>query len=179
MFGHSYNTKTMEVYQMDIKRITNDKYGNPRYVVHFLALGLDDYINITPITGFKKYKGKDFGGGYVFTSYNVKEDINKAKQRLLDNKLIKRIATKANQELLDELDDLGFKWNSGYGLKENSIVSNMNGDDVNECYFEAIPGFPDGYRIIYFDEQALEGLQNRYDIITNEQFVEFLKECKI
>ena len=56
-----------------IYRTTNDFYGNPRYVIHFLTLGLDVYISLSGI--IKKYRGKNFGGGYVFQSYEPKETL--------------------------------------------------------------------------------------------------------
>ena len=54
-----------------IYSVDNDFCGNPRYVVHFLSLGLPDYItnNKTRKAGLIKYRGKQFGGGYVFQSY--------------------------------------------------------------------------------------------------------------
>lgn len=55
-------------------RIDNDVNGNPRYVTHFLNLGvqLDDYGKVP---GLEKYRAKWFGGGYVFQSYNVQDDL--------------------------------------------------------------------------------------------------------
>jgi hypothetical protein len=55
-------------------RIDNDLNGNPRYVVHFYALGvkLADYGRIAGLT---KYRAKWFGGGYVFQSYNLENDL--------------------------------------------------------------------------------------------------------
>jgi hypothetical protein len=75
-----------------MKRINNDVNGNPRYVVHFLTLlnegehqGLDVLqsfdlaLKKARKVGGKVYRGKDFGGGIVFQSYNIIETINKAK----------------------------------------------------------------------------------------------------
>jgi hypothetical protein len=75
-----------------MKRINNDINGNPRFVVHFLSLlnevesqGLDILqsfdlaLKKARKVGGTKYRGKDFGGGIVFTSYNIQETINKAK----------------------------------------------------------------------------------------------------
>lgn len=55
-------------------RIDHDLNGNPRYVVHFLALGvkLADYGKIKGLT---KYRAKWFGGGYVIQSYNLEDDL--------------------------------------------------------------------------------------------------------
>lgn len=55
-----------------IYKINHDSNGNPRYVIHFLALGveLSDY---GMIPGLTKYRAKWFSGGYVFSSYNVYE----------------------------------------------------------------------------------------------------------
>lgn len=56
-----------------VHRINNDTNGNPRYVVHFLALGLNDYDSV-PFA--RKYRAEWFGGGYVFSSYNLEQDLN-------------------------------------------------------------------------------------------------------
>ena len=63
-----------------IYSVNNDYYGNPRYVVHFLSLGLSDYItnNKTRKAGLTKYRGKQFGGGYVFQSYAPEQFIKRA-----------------------------------------------------------------------------------------------------
>jgi hypothetical protein len=53
-------------------QINNDYYGNPRYVVHFLALS-DDYENAIKLAkkiGGKKYRAKWFGGGIVFETFS-------------------------------------------------------------------------------------------------------------
>lgn len=56
-------------------RTTNDVNGNPRYIVHFLDLGLEldecHRTNKTNGSGLSVYRGKSFGGGYVFQSYNL------------------------------------------------------------------------------------------------------------
>jgi hypothetical protein len=75
-----------------MKKINNDVNGNPRFVVHFLDLlnegerqGLDVLqsfdlaVKKARKVGGKVYRGKDFGGGIVFQSYNIQETINKAR----------------------------------------------------------------------------------------------------
>jgi hypothetical protein len=54
-------------------RVNNDYYGNPRYVIHYLELDLPGYYSTkkTRAAGLKIYYGNDFGGGFVFQSYNV------------------------------------------------------------------------------------------------------------
>ena len=66
------NNDTISVYKVD-----NCSSGNPRYVVHFLALGLKEYKSTkkTRQAGLSIYKGKWFGGGFVFTSFNVESDL--------------------------------------------------------------------------------------------------------
>jgi hypothetical protein len=72
----------------DAKRVNNDYYGNPRYVMD-LDLFLTtkerdelDYQERRPVAlerarkvGGRAYRGKDFGGGVVFTSYNLSDEI--------------------------------------------------------------------------------------------------------
>lgn len=62
-----------------VYRIDNCMYGNPRYLIHFLTLGLSKYESskLTRSLGLKKYRGKAFGGGFVFTSYNVGHEVLK------------------------------------------------------------------------------------------------------
>lgn len=72
-----------------MNRINNDVNGNPRFVVHFYDLlnegeceGLtllesyDLAVKKARKVGGKMYRGKDFGGGIVFQSYNIEQTIN-------------------------------------------------------------------------------------------------------
>lgn len=73
----STHTITLGNEQVTAYRIHNDSNGNPRYVLHFLSLDVktEDYGRIAGLT---KYKAKWFGGGYVFQSYNIQEDLERA-----------------------------------------------------------------------------------------------------
>ena len=53
-----------------------DIYGNPRYIVHCnsLAATYSEAVAVAKQLGYKKYRGKYFGGGFVFSSYNLVED---------------------------------------------------------------------------------------------------------
>jgi hypothetical protein len=75
-----------------MKKISNDINGNPRWVVgmHWIleekeGEGLsilerfDLAVKKARKVGGKVYKGKDFGGGIVFQSYNILETLKKAK----------------------------------------------------------------------------------------------------
>ena len=66
-------------------RVNSDMYGNPRYVVHFLhfANKYDEAKEIANSLGGAKYRGKNYGGGFVFQSYSLPDlcaSINEAKQ---------------------------------------------------------------------------------------------------
>jgi hypothetical protein len=69
----------------DFFRVYNDMYGNPRYVISFLAFA-NDYDEASLMAkdlGFRKYRGHDFGGGFVIASHNlesVAEQIIKARK---------------------------------------------------------------------------------------------------
>ena len=69
---------TVKNKRVKVFRIKNDVNGNPRYVIHFSDLGikLDDYDNINKLYGFKKYRAGWFGGGVVFQSYNIKDTLS-------------------------------------------------------------------------------------------------------
>lgn len=74
----------------DFMRVNNDSNGNPRFVLHFLSFtksdDLADYMGWDKVTqkynlalqrakplGGRKFHNKQFGGGIVFTSYNLRE----------------------------------------------------------------------------------------------------------
>jgi hypothetical protein len=75
----------------DLTRVNNDVNGNPRYVIHFLALltdaekdynglSLDSRYNLAiarakKLFGGKKFHNKQYGGGIVFQSYNVEVEL--------------------------------------------------------------------------------------------------------
>ena len=70
--------KTIETTSgISVYRVKSDICGNPRYVVSWLSLNLPRYeaTKKTRAAGLCKYRGKDFGGGFVFQSYNVDKDI--------------------------------------------------------------------------------------------------------
>ena len=63
----------------NLTRVNNDVNGNPRYVFHFLELA-DHYGEAVTVAkkliGGKKYHTKNYGGGIVFQSYNVQNDLD-------------------------------------------------------------------------------------------------------
>ena len=65
--------KTEQELGYDFFRVKNDVYGNPRYVIHWLAFGTDydQAKKVANSLGFRVYKGKDFGGGFVAQSYSI------------------------------------------------------------------------------------------------------------
>ena len=64
-------------YLIPYEKITHDRFGYPRYLVHYTDLGLRQYdSNIGRVTGLKKYRGKTKGGGlYTLTSFSLAEDL--------------------------------------------------------------------------------------------------------
>lgn len=73
--------KNLEDY-INWTRINNDVNGNPRYVCHFLAFNIEGdkdidskYFNALQLAkelGGKKFHNKQFGGGIVFSTYNLR-----------------------------------------------------------------------------------------------------------
>ena len=77
----------------DFTRINNDGSGNPRYVLHFFVFltdeernsyGIDNYKNLYQLAvkranklNGKKFHNKQYGGGIVFQTYEVRQVINK------------------------------------------------------------------------------------------------------
>lgn len=65
--------------EIEVTRVNNCVNGNPRYVIHFLNVA-DTYSEALCIArqiGGQKYRAKSYGGGIVFSSYNVKNDLEK------------------------------------------------------------------------------------------------------
>ena len=66
----NYTEKVLQGYEFT--RMNNDVNGNPRYVIHFLAIA-DDYrhaVNLARAIGGRKFHNKQYGGGIIFQSYN-------------------------------------------------------------------------------------------------------------
>lgn len=71
-----------------LTRVRNDVNGNPRYVIHFLALLRDDergdissgydlaVARAKKLFGGKRFHNRQYGGGIVFTSYNVDTELH-------------------------------------------------------------------------------------------------------
>ena len=71
--------------KIEFTRVNNDINGNPRYVVNFLdflkdddrSMNLEESYNIAfkraKKLGGLKYRGKDYGGGFVFQSYSTQD----------------------------------------------------------------------------------------------------------
>ncbi len=78
----------MMITRDDFTRVNNDVNGNPRFVCHFLQLTnkADDGLSIQEMydvavkrackIGGRKYHTKAYGGGIVFTSYNLDDEVN-------------------------------------------------------------------------------------------------------
>jgi len=81
---------------IQLKRVNRDINGNPRYVTHFSELltqnEFDSFTGLDKINqayklaikkakkiGGKAYRGKDFGGGIVFQSFNIERTIKDIK----------------------------------------------------------------------------------------------------
>ena len=84
-------THTVQNKEIEVFRIPNDVNGNPRYVVHFMDLGikLTDYDNINKLYGFKKYRAQWFGGGVVFQSYNIADTLEYALDKVKEIEAVK------------------------------------------------------------------------------------------
>ena len=79
--------ETVDGVDYTVYSTTNDYYGNPRYIIHFLSLGLKNYMStkLTRKAGLEKYTGKSFGGGFVFQSYNVESSLRYILKTLKDD----------------------------------------------------------------------------------------------
>lgn len=63
--------------EVTVHKVKNDTSGNPRYVMHFLAIAdsYDKAISLVKKIGGSRYRAKSFGGGVVFQSYNITQTL--------------------------------------------------------------------------------------------------------
>jgi hypothetical protein len=82
-------SKTENINGVDFTPITNNYYGNPRYIVHFFSFLTDDErktygidtreylfnlaLNRSRKVKGKKYRGQIYGGGIVLSTYNLQD----------------------------------------------------------------------------------------------------------
>lgn len=82
--SHNVNIRVVSgtITSKDFMRIDNDTNGNPRYVIHWLAVAdtYDKALKIAKRIGGKKYHNKKYGGGIVFQSYNIDDTAKKLSQ---------------------------------------------------------------------------------------------------
>ena len=64
-------------YLIPYEKISHDRFGYPRYLVHYTDLGLRQYDSIIGrVTGLKKNRGKTKGDGlYTLTSFSLAKDL--------------------------------------------------------------------------------------------------------
>ena len=70
------NPVKMNVDGIEFYKINHDINGNPRYVFHWMNLA-DTYADARALAkhlGAQVYRAKWYGGGFVFTSYNIDAD---------------------------------------------------------------------------------------------------------
>jgi len=63
--------------EIEVYTTTNCVNGNPRYIVDFLSIAPtmgEALVKIRKIGG-RRYRGKKFGGGLVFSSYSVESEL--------------------------------------------------------------------------------------------------------
>lgn len=91
--------EAIEAEKISYTRVNADSYGNPRYVISYFNL-LTPYEQETlhysekydyaakraNRIGGSKYRGKDYGGGIVFQSYNMAKTIEDIKELLKEAK---------------------------------------------------------------------------------------------
>lgn len=65
------------------ERLNNDVNGNPRYYIAWFVFG-DIPAKVRSSLGLKLYRGKKNGAGYVISSYNVENDIERIINHLND-----------------------------------------------------------------------------------------------
>ena len=63
--------------QVTVNQVTNDPYGNPRFVIHYLevAATYSEALALIRKIGGKMYTAKWYGGGLVFSTYNIENKL--------------------------------------------------------------------------------------------------------
>ena len=64
--------------QIAMHRVNNDATGNPRYVIHYLDIAdtYSDALALIRKIGGKMYTAKWYGGGLVFSTYNLEHTLD-------------------------------------------------------------------------------------------------------
>lgn len=77
--------------KIEFTRVNSDSNGNPRYVCHYLnfqrpgeKISYEQALARAKKIGGGKFNNKQYGGGIVFQSYNIKDDEKRIKE-LLEN----------------------------------------------------------------------------------------------
>ena len=63
--------------EITLHQVNNDAYGNPRFVIHYLDVAntYNEALKLIRKIGGKMYTAKWYGGGLVFSSYNLKDTL--------------------------------------------------------------------------------------------------------
>jgi len=129
--------------QIEFTRINNDINGNPRYVCHFLNFITDEDRETTEISeryalalkrakklGGGKFHNKQYGGGIVFQSYNLRN-------------LIESILVSTGQAIECNRKPTPFELKQGYGATHYRTFLKsqlMNSKGVLKKWFKADDG---------------------------------------
>lgn len=64
--------------EFTLHQTTNTFDGNPRYIIHFLDLAdtYEEALAKAKPFGGKRYRAKHYGGGIVFSTYNLERDLS-------------------------------------------------------------------------------------------------------
>lgn len=84
---------TLNGHTFTATRVTNDYYGNPRYVLH--VNDLQAIFGEVP-AAFKRYKANWYGGGYVIQSYSLLNDLEAMLERPNGYTLVKLARKEGN-----------------------------------------------------------------------------------
>jgi hypothetical protein len=70
---HDNTTQAPKLTRENFRRLDNDTNGNPRY---YLPVYLAPEVTARKL-GAVKYRGKKYGAGWVFQTYNLQDDCDK------------------------------------------------------------------------------------------------------
>lgn len=165
----------------DFTRVDNDVNGNPRYVLHFLAVD-DQYVIALDIArkfGGKKYHNSKYGGGIVIQSYNLENDIYSIQESIIEYNS-GRYATYlldcfdnqdgsySDRTIKDVVLSIQGKYKTEYGFQQNFYT-----EKACESYLRGLGGFDheyENYQIEKLGKGRLKALRKNASQTTIEHY---------
>lgn len=155
--------------EKSLTRNGNDKYGNPLYVVHYLNLASDyaaAVIIAKALFNGKKYHNKSYGGGIVFQSYNVQDELNLINQLNYTKGIITLEDYGLENTAANVLEVFKSEYWNIHNIKEHKTKK--------EVFFNWCMGLPTALNVEYINDEIYDineklGIKNSDDTMNNHR----------